>query len=254
MTKFELIKLLNNKFNFNNQEPWDKCGYNFLNDSIVSNVYVCLDITINIVNYCIKNKINTIISHHPLFVDENEILNDNAIIQNNIKINNLLKSNNITHICLHTCYDRYKYGTSYQIYKKINFKNIKSYQWIDNYLLLVNFEKSYKLDKIIKLLKSAKIKNIRYLKEQKNNQITNLVIGAGSCAYAIDHIITNKYDCFLTGDLKWHNYIDAYNNNLNLIDINHNSENVFVIHIKKILTKWNIKAITQMNTINIKQC
>lgn len=232
MKKSELVNNLNKVFDFNNQEEWDYCGSNNYIDENVNNVLISLDITNEVIDIAIKNNCNTIITHHPIMIDK--LNNDNNLINDiNIQINKKLIDNNILHICLHTCFDRYKFGTSYQIFKSFNFKNdfYCDEKWETDYIYSFKLNESMSLKDFLKIIDNKFTNPIVYIKEQENNQIKSIAIGAGSCSGMLSDIKNKNFDLFLTGDIKWHGYIDAYNMNISIANINHYSEGVFVDYI-----------------------
>lgn len=258
MKKSELINLLNKRYPFIKKEEWDNCGptpQNF-NDEIIKGIFVSLDMNMDTYKKAIEQKCNVIITHHPILLN-NEI---NIIDKNNIKLIKKLEKNNILNIALHTCFDVDKTGTSYQIYNVLKdilkldkpkyFKNIP-------YLLETKLNKKINLYNLVNLIKSANneyINNIKYLNKQENMIIKNICIGAGSCSSYIPNVINNKNSCFLTGDVKWHNYLDAFNNNLAIIDIGHDAERVFIDEIINFLKqkKCKLKLIHDFDYIQIK--
>lgn len=226
MKKIELVNYFNKLYPFDNQEDWDNCGIDCktnLTDDITG-ILVSLDISSQVVNEALRLNCNVIITHHPILISDNNNLIGNTN-KNQIKF---LKTHKILHLSLHTCFDRDKFGTSYQIAKFICKKiplqideNIKH-----QYLIFCKLKKEISFKKFLKKLKSVKeINSIRYPNASKKI-IRTICIGGGSCSSMLNDVI-NKCDCFLTGDVKWHNYLDALNNDLIMIDINHDAENIF---------------------------
>lgn len=245
MLKSELVKLLDEEYNFNNQEDWDNCGPNPVHytDEEISKIFISLDMDINTLQKAINNGCNVIISHHPILLDsENEEVE--KINKTNELINNLLLKHNILNICLHTCYDNTYYGTSYQIYKELkNILNFEDFTYLneEKYLLYTTLKVKMTIKELIAKIKSASpstILNLRTLNIYKNTNIKRICIGAGSCCSMLDKVIDNA-DCFLTGDVKWHNYLDGLNNDLAIIDISHTAERVFIKGIYNLLKEKN---------------
>lgn len=253
MKKSELVKILNNIFDYSNCEDWDNCGPNKYIDEEITQILVTLDITNKIIDYAIKNKCNVIITHHPILLNQSTETSINSSINiNNINMNNKLIKNNILHISLHTCFDRYKFGTSYQIYKSFNIEHLVDEEnWIMDYIYLVKLKKPIKIKDILPKICNKYTVPISLIQEQENNIIQNIAIGAGSCSNMINDLTEHNIDLFLTGDIKWHAFIDAYNINLNIIDINHYSESVFINYISNIIKDYNLKVINKDLSIKI---
>lgn len=262
MLKSELVKLINEFYNFSNQEEWDNCGPNPKNfkDEKVQKIFVCLDIDLDAIKKAIHNNCNVIVSHHPILIDNTNEKANFKINKTNEEINKLLVFNNILNICLHTCYDNLEFGTSYQIYNELkSFLNLKNYKYIsqDKYLIYTELKEKQSVKNLINTIKKANlltIKNLRSLNINEDKIIKTICIGAGSCTSMLDEVI-GEVDCFLTGDVKWHNYLDSLNNNLVIIDINHTAERVFINDISKFIKNktHNIDVVVDYDLVEVKQ-
>lgn len=250
MKKIELASYLDKRYRFENCEDWDFCGYRCnerLQDEL-TNVLVALDVNNLTINEAIVNNCNLIVSHHPIFFDkESQYIVDKT----NINLISRLRENKILNITLHTCFDRDKFGTSYQIMKKIENKiKISSFKR-EKYLVFCELVKPMKFKKFLKKLSSTYFSEIRYMEPNLDKMIKTICIGAGSCTSMIEDVI-GKCDCFLTGDVKWHKYLDSYNCDLSIIDINHDAENVFFEAIKNEINKKFKSLKVYMTKANLK--
>lgn len=243
MLKSELIKLLNNKYPFKTQEEWDNCGpnpTNFCDDSITK-IFVSLDMNEETLQKALKNKCNVIITHHPILISDEMTIID----KQNLKLIKKLNKYKVLNISLHTCFDIHKNGTSYLIAKNIISKlNLTKIEQVKNNKFLVKFNLKNKisLNQFLNLLKDSNLSyfnNLRYINNQENKLIKTVCIGAGSCSSFISDVIKERIDCFLTGDVKWHNFLDAYNNDLVIVDIGHQTERVFINEISQFINKNN---------------
>ncbi len=235
MKKSELINFLNQRYNFSNQEEWDNCGVTPQSfcDEEINKVFISLDMNWDAYHKAIDKGCNVIISHHPIIIDEQqELINERKKI-----LINTMQNKQVINIALHTCFDRDKFGTSYLVAKAIT--NSISIDKIVNlshnpYLLIIHLTNSITVNDLINLLD---VKSLRYLNVQTNQIIKTICIGAGSCSGMLEDIIANKIDCFLTGDIKWHSYLDGLDNNTVMIDINHTIERVFIDAIYDLLER-----------------
>lgn len=258
MKKSELVNLLNNRYPFIKKEEWDVCGptpQNF-KDEVIKGIFVSLDMNMDTYEKAIKQNCNVIITHHPIL-----LINDmNVVDKNNMKLIKKLEKNNILNIALHTCFDGDKTGTSYQIYNVLkNTLKLDKPKYFKNipYLLEAKLKTKMSLNNLVDLIKSTKneyIHDVKYLNKQEHMTIKSICIGAGSCASYIPNVINNKNTCFLTGDVKWHNYLDAFNNDLVVVDIGHEAERVFIDEIIDFLNKKNhkLKLIHDFDFLQIK--
>lgn len=255
MKKIELASFFDKRYGFDNCEDWDFCGYRCnerLQDQ-VTKVLVALDVNDLTINEAITKGCNVIVSHHPIFFDKES---QYEIDKQNINLISKLRENKILNITLHTCFDRDKFGTSYQIMKRIENKlKIVSFKR-QQYLVFCELNKPVTFKKLIKKLSSTYFSEIRYMEPNLKKQIKTICIGAGSCTSMIEDVV-GKCDCFLTGDVKWHKYLDSYNCNLAIVDINHDAENVFFDAIKDEINKkfkelevYTTKANLRIHTIS----
>lgn len=244
MTINNLYSLLNKHFNFDECENWDNSGFFNINKSYeVKKAIVCLDINEQVLEVSISNNIKLIISHHPFYIEENDLKKPYYK-----KLYNLIKKNNISILSLHTNYDKGRYGMNYQLLKKLDLCNIKRY---DNseYMFCGELKKEMEYKAFLEFVKSKY--DLRYLTINenderfiKNKMVNKVAVIGGSGSNSITDIkIKDKIDVFLTGEVKWHVYDIALHTNVSVVDIGHISEKIFIEHISAFLNKENIETL-----------
>ena len=219
----DLINFFLKKYPLNKQETWDHCGIIVkakINQTL-TNCLICLDINNEVISYACQKNVNLIISHHPLFKNKiNRMMLDQ------------LKRNEISYFCLHTCFDNNRMGMNFLIAKKLKLQKIN---WIKNnksYFPFGCFAKKKKMKEIITLFKKkfycpyvfTNIKNV-------NKSFKYLALCAGTgyhCLAKNSNKIKQKNVLFVTGDLKYHNWIEINENKFNFLDVGHELENFFV--------------------------
>ena len=214
------------------QEKWDYSGY--VNkpkiNCRINDVYICLDINKYVVDSAIKNRVKLIVSHHPIFIDKNDLLSCQKYIINKIK------KHHIFILTLHTCFDNAKNGMNFLIAKILQLRNIK---WFDNKKRFVigNFPHYLTTRQIINLFKTKFSLNI-FLSNKINKKFKTLAICAGAginnFKYAFNKL-KNKNLLIITGDVKYHNWQDLDFYKLACLDVGHNIENCFVDFIANLL-------------------
>lgn len=243
----DLIYFFLKKYPIKMQERWDRCGIIIkigLNQ-ILKKCLICLDLTNEVADYACENKINLIISHHPLFRNKK----NQAILSK-------LKINKIPCLSLHTCFDNNKNGMNFLITKELKIQKII---WIKNgksYLPLGCFTKKKNIKEIVALLKEkfycpyifTNIKN-----KNKSFKYFALCAGAGYyCLIKNFNKLNRKNLLCITGDLKYHNWIEIKENKLNFLDVGHELENFFVNYfaneIKKNFPQIKIKKFFSKQT------
>ena len=124
-----------------------------------------------------------------------------------------------------------------------NIKTVHPYEIpvIDTYLLKTKGELKgalgrigYLDDKIsmkeilLKLKDIFKINNLRYIAETTDKHIKKIAVCPGSGMSMIDDVINANVDLYITGDVKYHEALDASVNGVAIIDLGHfNSEFIF---------------------------
>lgn len=119
----DIIKKLEEKFPLFLQEKWDNSGL-IVGDreALINKVQISLDVTDSVIENAIKNRVDLIISHHPIIFQEIKQINDSTILGK--KIIKLIK-NGINVYSMHTNFDSAKEGLNQYIAEKIRGKNIK---------------------------------------------------------------------------------------------------------------------------------
>ncbi|MDJ1647921.1 Nif3-like dinuclear metal center hexameric protein [Mycoplasma phocimorsus] len=240
LKKQSVVDFLLEKYPLNTQEEWDKAGFSFKNNLNynIKGILTCVDITTEVVNYCINNDINLIISHHPFIFAETK---QKDILQNPYKkqIINLINQHKITTLSLHTNYDIDNEGTSFQIVKLLGFSPF----------LILNYAVMFKLNSNINILLSALKNNFNVENTRSNFQIAksfeNAILLSGSGDYNQIVSLSKQYknSLFISSDFKWNEWIGFNQMQIDVLEIPHLTEEVMAIDIKKQLeSKFSIKV------------
>ena len=217
LTKF--IQKFENRFPKILAENWDNVGLILGHkDKNIKKILVCLDVTENVVDKAIFEKVDLIVSHHPLiFSGQKTILGDNFLGKKILK----LIENNISVYGAHTNVDSADGGLNDYVLEKMNFTGEKldfelkplRYFELDEY---TNIE-----DIIYRIKENLKIENVRLARSYRKNKIKKIGITTGAGDSFISEVIENKVDLFITGDLKHHIALDSIESGIYLLDIDH---------------------------------
>lgn len=119
----DLISILEKEFPLHLAEDWDNVGLIVGDDkAIVNNVQISLDLTESVIDRAIKNKVELIITHHPLIFSSIKKINNKDILGR--KILKLIK-NGINVYTMHTNLDSALEGLNEYVAQKLNGKNIR---------------------------------------------------------------------------------------------------------------------------------
>ena len=200
-------------------ENWDNVGLILGHkDKNIKKILVCLDVTENVVDKAVFEKVDLIVSHHPLiFSGQKTILGDNFLGKKILK----LIENNISVYGAHTNVDSADGGLNDFVLVKMNFNGEKldfelkplRYFELDEY---TNIE-----DIIYRIKENLKIENVRLARSYRKNKIKKIAITTGAGDSFISEVIENKVDLFITGDLKHHIALDSIESGIYLLDIDH---------------------------------
>ena len=243
----KIIKNLEDKFPIELAEEWDNVGLLIGNaEKDIKSIILCLDITKEIVEKAVAYKVDLIISHHPfIFSPIKKITTDEV---NGDKILKLVQ-NDIAVYSMHTNIDSGIDGLNDFIIKKIGQEG-KVFAVSNNSSIelrkLVTSDLIDTKNKIINPLRIQKLKNFITIEElckiiKEKLCIPNVRVVGDTVklvkSYAIctgsgmsfSGNVKKKADVFITGDLKYHESLDASELNQTIIDLGHyESEYLFV--------------------------
>ncbi|WP_342252255.1 Nif3-like dinuclear metal center hexameric protein [Spiroplasma endosymbiont of Amphibalanus improvisus] len=238
----EVIKKIENEFPIALAAKWDFPGLQYgKNKFEVKKIMICLDLTTAVLNDAISNKIDLIISHHPFLFNEKikkiKLKYKNKIIEQ-------LQKHQIAIYGLHTQYDSSKKGMNSKILDDLKCEDVKSYRNI-NFIKYGKLPEEINFDDLIVKLKTIfNIPYVQFLNWDNEQKIKKIAICAGAGGDLINKIKSDEIDVFITGEMKWNDWILSYENKNSVIVLNHFMENYFTndmdIILKKIFLKDDI--------------
>jgi len=218
---YEFLDLLSP---FELQEKWDNSGLivgNF--EDSFENLYISMDLDLNLVQTLKPNSL--IITHHPLIFSGLKKVNYDTY---STKILKELIKKDIFLISMHTNIDK-THLNRFVVEDILGFKIVNQNEFIVNCEINMGFEELLKY-----ISKKLKLKNFKFVKTK--DFIKNIAICTGSAMSLIDLV---NADCFITGDIKYHDAMEAKARELSLIDIRHyESENSFNLLLNQLLDEY----------------
>lgn len=215
------------------QEKWDNSGLlvgSF--DDEVNRVYISIDLDEEMLNGCENNSL--VITHHPLIFSPLRSVNYDSYATKLLKI---LIQKNISLISMHTNIDK-THLNRYVAKNILGLEVIES----DGYISYANVDMTF--DNFCKDI-SEKL-DLTYTKTVKcHERIKKVALVTGAGMSMIGEV---DADCFLTGDIKYHDAMEAKARGISLIDVRHyESEQHFspllLGLIEEYLIKNDLKAI-----------
>ncbi len=196
---------------FETQEKWDNAGFLVGNlHKAVRKALVCLDVTKAAAEFAARIGADLIISHHPIiFKPISRLLNDSAVY--------ICVENNIAVISAHTNYDIAADGINKKLAEIIGLKNIRQ---VDNsFIVTGELDGEMSIDDFAVYVSDIlDCHGLRYTDTEK--PVRTVAVGGGACAEYIDIAIKNA-DCFLTGEMKYHEILDCAESGFAVISAGH---------------------------------
>jgi len=225
----KIYKILNELSAFELQEKWDNSGLQVgsMSDE-VKRVVVALDIDEQLLDSLEENTL--LITHHPLIFSGLKAVDFDKYPSNLIR---KMMQKNISNIAIHTNFD-ITHLNNYVIEEILGYKIVQK----DGFIAYIDVDEEF--DTFVKKVKqSLGLEFTKYVKTQ--NRVKRVAITTGSGCSLIPTI---NADCFLTGDIKYHDAMHAKSIKLSLIEIGHyESEHFFTQILQKTLKNLGLEVI-----------
>ena len=207
-----IYDILNEISPFNLQEDWDNSGLNLGDyNSDIKKIYLSIDLDEKLIEEVDENSL--IITHHPLIFKSIK-----KVIPNRFSTKLLLKmiKKNISHIAMHTNFDK-THLNEYFAKEVLKFSGIS-----EDFIFYADVDMTF--EELVEYVKEKmNLDSIKVVKAKE--KIKKIAITTGAGMGLLDLI---RADCFLTGDIKYHEAMDAKVRGISLIDITHyHSEKYF---------------------------
>ncbi|MHD0319176.1 Nif3-like dinuclear metal center hexameric protein [Fusobacterium sp. THCT1E2] len=244
----DIINFLEEKYPRSNAEDWDNVGLLVGNNKKeIKRVQLSIDATENAINYASDNDIDMIITHHPLiFKPLKSIVMSEVLGRKIIK----LIENRINLYSMHTNLDSSKDGLNDYILELLE---VKKYKIIDmnekdetaGIGRIYSLEERVSISQYADFIKEKmKIKNVRIISSDIKSEVKKIALINGSGMSYWRKIKSLGADLFVTGDISYHDALDAKESGLHLIDIGHfESENCFSELLKRNLKEMGLEVV-----------
>jgi len=187
----------------------------------VKKIIVAHDLTIELLDHCIGQKINCVIVYHPpIYRPVDNIRFDNPHTEVVAKF----LSTNISVISLHTALDVAEGGNADTLAEIFELREIKKFAYTNGSQaagrigtikekLSINF-----LSDVERILNTKIIRTNKYFSEVK--KINSVALLPGSGTDFIDEVL-NEVDVYVTGDISHHHFLIADVSKIGLVQISH---------------------------------
>lgn len=204
---------------------WDRVGLHCgRRNQEVHKILVALDPFEHVAKEAVEIGAQLIVTHHPLIFQPLPVITDDAAITRGIR---LLCANDISAVCAHTNLDCAPGGVNDILAETLGLKDIEIIDPMGTDcagrpygLLRAGIIPEQSLDQFLTTVKEAlHCPGLRYVNGGK--PVSRVAVGGGSCSDELYNAIVNGCDTFVTADVKYNGFWEAYEQGLNLIDAGH---------------------------------
>lgn len=232
----EIYEKLDELAPFDDAAEWDNSGLLVgQKDRDIKRVMLALDARGDVIDAAAKAKAQLIITHHPLIFGSLKKLNDEDFVGRRVLE---LAERGIAYIAMHTNFDRHVMNI--EAADMLGLKNKRTFAEVKETARgELGFGYIGELDAGMSLEECARrvmgvfgLKNLNYYGD-KGAKISRAAIVSGSGAEFIDEAKSLGAQVLITGDVKYHNGIDAREKGICVLDAGHYGvEKLFVPYMK----------------------
>jgi dinuclear metal center YbgI/SA1388 family protein len=244
----DLISWLNSVAPFDYAEPWDNVGLQVGDpDASVRRVLCALDPTSSSIMEAARLGCECLVTHHPLFLEGIKTLNVSLYPQRLIFA---LIRQNINLIVAHTNLDVARISGNCYIADMLSLQDRKP---IDANQKFSHDSRYVGMGLVGRLQHPCTVENLcfllkKYLKVERihvvgelNANVSVVAVCTGSGGSLLGKVKSLGADCFITGELKYHNAVWAEESKLNVIALGHfGSEKFMMERIARELKEWSV--------------
>ena len=223
-----IYDFINSIASFDTQEEWDNSGH-LIGDfrKEVKKCVMALDATKEVCLFAKEIGADLVLTHHPIIYGGIQSVKSGTAVY-------ILANAGIAALCAHTNYDIAEGGINDNLAEILELKNA---QHIDNsFIVKGELEYEMSIDDFAEFVADKlNCRGIRYTKTDKT--LKTVAVGGGACGEETE-LAMQYADCFVTGDLKYHEMLDASENGWAVISAGHfETENQAFLMLKDKLEK-----------------
>jgi dinuclear metal center YbgI/SA1388 family protein len=204
-------------------EDWDNSGWQInLHHDYTNRVLVALSLTKDVLEQAITNDCDLIVTHHPLIFDPVKSVTSDTLLYKAV-------SSGISFISSHTCLDIAKDGVNDCLANAVGIKNGKTVEE-DEFLKIGGIEEKTE-DEFVSLLKEKLSCNVLYNSTGNNIKKVAFCSGSGGDLWGLAK--SCGADALLTGEAKYHEFLDANFNNITIFACGHFETEIVVVDTLK---------------------
>ncbi len=230
MKLYDFVNKLNSIIPENTQEQWDNSGIQInCGNKDVKKALVALEITFDVIEEAIRKKTDVIITHHPLFFNGVKKI-DCDEVKGRYIID--LVTNGISVYSLHTNFDRAHGGNNDYIADILELDNVSPLMidGCEDIITRAGYCTPVSLAVLTEKLAQGLCIDKKFITftGETDTVINKVGICTGAGAEYIEAAMKNGCDVFVTGDVKYHDAVNAREMGMCVIDAGHfGTEQIF---------------------------
>lgn len=242
------MNLLEERFPKKLAEEWDNVGL-LLGDNKkdIKKIQLSIDATEKVIDNAVKNGVDMIVTHHPFIFKGIKSIDFSTTMGK--KIRKLIK-NDINILSLHTNLDSAVGGLNDYILSILEIESSKvldKNSWNEECGIgrVYKLERECTLEEYANFLKEKlEIENIRIISENRDKKVKKIALVNGSGMSYWRKAKSLGVDLFITGDVGYHEALDAMESDFSVFDIGHyEAEKHFAKLLKTYFEKLSIDVI-----------
>lgn len=216
----------------------------------VKRILITLDSDLNIIQEAVSKGCDLIVSHHPMFFKGVKRI---RLDETQGKAVELLIKNDISVIAAHTNMDCAANGVNQGLAKLFKLTDVEVLEENPDFSgcglgRVGNLREPVTLKELTELAKEAlRVSGLRAAGDE-NTVISRIAVAGGSCSEVIPLALAKGCQAIITGDMKYHETIDAVNSGICVIDAGHYGTEHHVIGIfEEILKPLGVEMLHSEN-------
>ncbi len=199
------------------QEDWDNVGLLCGSmDARVERVLVTLDVTLASAQEAKDMGAELIVSHHPLLFSVKSLSDETP--EGRLLL--YLAANHIAVISLHTNLDSAPDGVNDCLARRLGLQKISTLDGADHGICRIGETNPQDIDTFARFVKEhLGAGGVRYVDGGK--PVRRVAVGGGACMDFLPRAMAAGCDTFVTGDVKYHQFLQTQALGINLIDAGH---------------------------------
>lgn len=237
----DIYNYINKISPYNTKCEWDNCGLLVGDmDKEINKIGFCLDATIETLSDAIRNKVDLIVTHHPvIFKAQKNFLSGNIAFE--------AAKNGISIISAHTCFDCAQGGVNDVLCELLDIKNptgVPSEECAVPMARIGDIEEMTSTDFAKHVAKKlgtvCRVVNCE-------NKIKKAAVCGGAGMDFLKDVIAMGADAYVTGDISHHEMLDSKNLGVTVIAAGHfETENPSIAALKKMISDEFSEAETML--------